>query len=327
MNIENSAELTAYLRGAGRIGPDETPRLTVLAGGVSNRTVLLQRERGPAWVLKQALAKLRVASDWFSSPERIHREALGLRWLGELAPPGVIPRLVFADREHDFLAMEAVPQPHENWKTMLLRGEVGRDLVEQFGQLLGGIHRKARARRDELEPVFRDTSFFESLRLEPYYAHAASRTREAAAFLRELIAETRATRVTLAHGDFSPKNILVRNGSLVLLDHEVIHWGDPAFDIGFSMAHFLSKAHHLRAHREMFARAAQWYWESYEDNSCEKRAVRHTLGCLLARVDGKSPLEYLDANERSQQRAAVLRLMGELPSTIGELTEKFIACL
>ena len=71
--------------------------MTVLAGGVSNRTVLVERESGEAWVVKQALAKLRVQVDWFSSPERIHREADGLRWLAQFAPPGSITPLVFED--------------------------------------------------------------------------------------------------------------------------------------------------------------------------------------------------------------------------------------
>ena len=93
MNIEATAELLDYLRRHGRVRDTETPRLTVLAGGVSNRTVLVERDGQPDLVLKQALAKLRVAADWFSSPERIHREALGLRWLNELAPPGSIPPL------------------------------------------------------------------------------------------------------------------------------------------------------------------------------------------------------------------------------------------
>src|SRR5205823_8859415 len=92
LDIEQPDALVAYLRRSGRIGPDECPRVRVLAGGVSNRTVLVER-RAPAghaeaWVLKQALPKLRVPVDWFSSPARIHREALGLRWLARLAPPG-----------------------------------------------------------------------------------------------------------------------------------------------------------------------------------------------------------------------------------------------
>ncbi len=105
--------------------------------------------------------------------------------------------------------------------------------VEQFGRLLHAIHHQAAARREELEPVFRDTSFFESLRLEPYYAYTAAKRRKPPRFCATLIAETRAVRATLAHGDFSPKNILVRDDGIVLLDHEVIHWGDPAFDSAF----------------------------------------------------------------------------------------------
>jgi 5-methylthioribose kinase len=327
MNIEATAELLDYLRRHGHVRDTANPRLTVLAGGVSNRTVLVEREEGPDWVLKQALAKLRVATDWFSSPERIHREALGLRWLNELVPAGSIPKFVFEDHEHQLLAMTAVPQPHENWKTVLMRGEIVPEHVRQFGRLLADIHHGSMRRRVELEPVFRDTSFFESLRVEPYYAFSARQTPATAEFLRALIEETRATRLSLVHGDFSPKNILLLEDRLVLLDHEVIHWGDPAFDLGFSLAHFLSKAHHFPAWRAEFADAAHLYWQSYDDNSFEERAVRQVLGCLLARVDGKSPLEYLDAAERNRQRAAVLRLMAEPPRGIDAVIDQFISCL
>ncbi len=307
----------------------------VLAGGVSNRTVLVERPTGEAWVLKQALEKLRVSVDWFSDPERVHREALGLRWLQELAPPGSITPLVFEDHEHHLLAMEAVPEPHENWKTMLLEGQVRDEHVQQFGRLLGEVHRNAHERREELAPIFEDRSFFESLRLEPYYGYTATQVPAAADFLHALVDETRACRISLTHGDYSPKNILVHEGRLVLLDHEVIHFGDPAFDLGFSLTHFLSKAHHLPDLRVAFAQAANLYWWTYlravgeadwvED--LEPRAVRHTLGCLLGRVAGRSPLEYLDEEERLRQKEAVLALMPRTPTTVPELVEGFIGRL
>jgi 5-methylthioribose kinase len=128
------------------------------------------------------------------------------------------------------------------------------------------------------------------------------------------------------HGDYSPKNVLVHNGRLILLDHEVIHWGDPAFDLGFSMTHLLSKAHHLTQHRAAFLNAAQHYWDVYDDASNESRAVRHTLGCLLARVAGRSPLEYLNEDERVRQKGAVLKLMAAPPQKIRDLIEGFAAC-
>ena len=330
LDIEQPEALVAYLRETGRIQSDERPSVHVLAGGVSNRTVIVERETGEAWVLKQALEKLRVATDWFSSPERIHREAEGLRWLNQVAPEGSTVEFIFEDHVHHILAMQAVVQPHQNWKSMLLAGEVRLEHVEQFGTLLGALERRALERRAEVEHAFKDRSFFESLRLEPYYAYTAGVMPEAAGFLHALIEETRANRVTLVHGDYSPKNVLVYRDHLILLDHEVIHFGDPAFDLGFSMTHLLSKAHHLTAHRAAFLKAARHYWNAYANAAgkistpeLEARAVLNTLGCLLARVAGRSLLEYLDQIERSRQRRIVLDLISSPPTTMPALIDGF----
>jgi aminoglycoside phosphotransferase (APT) family kinase protein len=330
VDIEQPEQLLAYLRDSGRIARDETPEIRVLAGGVSNRTVLVKRAGGEAWVIKQALAKLRVKVDWFSDVARIHREALGLKYLAQLAPPGTITPLIFEDHEHHLLAMAAVPEPHENWKTMLMAGRVEKEHVEQFAALLGMIHRRSRERRDELAVVFDERSFFESLRLEPYYGYPAAELPDAAVFLQQLIKSTRRERHTIVHGDYSPKNVLVHDGRLVLLDHEVIHFGDPAFDLGFALTHLLSKAHHLRQWRSRFAEAANVFWRAYQaESGCdirlELRAVRHTLGCLLARVAGRSPLEYLNDDERLVQTRAVVRLMADPKMTVHDLVLAFLS--
>ncbi len=332
LDIEQPQALLAYLQQEGHIAPGEVPQIRALAGGVSNRTVLVTRANGEAWVIKQALDKLRVPVDWFSSPQRIHREAAGLRWLTLLAPPGTIPGFVFEDHRCHLLAMQAVPQPHANWKQLLLAGQLDRAHVEQFAHLLAAIHREAYARRAEVAPAFADRSFFESLRLEPYYEYTAGQVPAAASFLSALVAETRATSLTLVHGDYSPKNILLYQERLVLLDHEVIHFGDPAFDLGFSLAHLLSKAHHVVSRRAAFAAAADDYWATYRRDlgdlpwagALEPRAVRHTLGCLLARVAGRSQLEYLSDDERRRQRDAVTRLMQSPPETMPALVRLFV---
>lgn len=332
VDIENAESLRAYLRDSGRVGEVEALEIRTLAGGVSNKTVLVRRRSAEAWVLKQALPKLRTKADWFSDPARIRREALGLEWLPKLAPPRTITPLVFRDDSQNLLAMEAVPEPHENWKTMLLAGRVEEDLVSQFGTLLGTIHRSAHERRDELQGIFDERGFFESLRLEPYYAYTAEQVPVARRFLHDLIEQTRARRFTLVHGDYSPKNVLVCDGRLMLLDHEVIHWGDAAFDHGFALAHFLSKAHHLAQHREMFGEAAVLFWQRYREavgdvpwvGDLELAAVRSGLGCLLARVAGRSPLEYLSPAERERQAKAVVLLMENPPPTVDRLTSRFV---
>jgi len=332
LDIEQPEALVAYLRELGKLSPDEKVSVRVLAGGVSNKTVLLERPTGEAWVLKQALPKLRVKVDWFSDPSRISREAEALRWLPKLAPPYSFTPLVFEEPRHHLLAMQAVPHPHENWKAMLLAGRVEPIHVNQFARLLGRIHRESHGRREKLAVVFDDRTFFQTLRIEPYYEYAAARVPGAAPFVEILVNDTRARRLALVHGDYSPKNVLVREGRLVLLDHEVIHWGDPAFDVGFALTHLLSKGHHLREHRARFADAATYFWTQYRhalgdvpwSAGLEPFAVRHTLACLLARVAGRSPLEYLTDPEQVRQQRAAVELMAQPPEGVAQLVRRFL---
>ena len=335
LNIEEPLALLSYLRSTGRLSADETPSIRRLSGGVSNRTMLVEREKGEAWVIKQALTKLRVAVDWFSSPQRIEREAEGLRWLARIAPPGSITPLVFADPSNHLFAMQAVAHPHANWKVLLMSGQISSRYVEQFGRLLGTIHASGFRERGILAQVFGDRSFFESLRIEPYYLYAGSQVPQVSTFLQALVDEIDRNAVTVVHGDYSPKNVLIYRDNLVLLDHEVIHFGDPAFDIGFSLTHLLSKAHHFPDLRADFATAAKLFWRTYEHSvrgldikeGLEERAVRHTLACLLARVAGRSPLEYLCREECERQRDIVIALMDEPPSTVVNLIGLFTEML
>ncbi len=335
LDIEQPGSLEAYLRKNNYILPEEPVDTLPLAGGVSNRTVLIRRANGEAWVVKQALEKLRVAVDWFSSPTRIHREALALRIVAQLLPAGTVPLLIFEDWDHHLLGMSAVPEPHVNWKSMLLQGTLQDNHVRQFAILLGKLHGASTEQAGSLAGLFADRTFFETLRLEPYYAYSASQIPEAAPFLTQLIAETDKRRHCIVHGDFSPKNILVHREQLVLLDYEVIHWGDPAFDVGFALTHLLSKAHHLSTMRNDFASAALTYWDTYRTTIGNQPwsadlapwVVRHTMACLLARVAGRSPLEYLSTAERHRQLQAVLAMLVKQPPTVAMLIEQFIAAL
>jgi aminoglycoside phosphotransferase (APT) family kinase protein len=158
---------------------------------------------------------------------------------------------------------------------------------------------------------------------------------QAAAFLDDLIATTRARRLALVHGDYSPKNVLVHGRRLVVLDYEVIHWGDPAFDLGFGLTHLLSKAHHVRNRRAEFGRSAARFFRVYLEalgdvpwaSEVELHAVRHTLGCLLARSQGRSPLEYLDPAARERQRDAVLAVISRTPAHVDDLVREFLDSL
>ena len=320
MNIENPTELLAYLQAKGWSTPGNQPECSILKGGVSNRTVLVRWEDQRAWVLKQALQKLRVREDWFSPRERILHEAQGMQWLNQLCPPASIPKLCFVDKQQYILGMEAVPEPHYCLKELLLSQSSKDDYFRQFAELLAIIHSRGQTQQDELIPIFEDRSFFESLRLEPYYAFTASRIPLASQFLLQLIEDCKKNNYTLVHGDYSPKNILIHQDRLVLLDHEVIHFGDGTFDLGFSLCHLLSKANHLKTYRKFMLKGASLFWETYSkqviewDQEKEKRTVDHTIACMLARVHGRSPLEYLSQKEQQRQTEIALALIKKRPT-------------
>lgn len=309
MDIEEHPQLVKWLRSRSLID-DHAPDCENLTGGVSNKTVLVTSSSGSI-VVKQALSELRVATSWTCSPERIHREGLGLRVLKSVLPSGATPNWLAEDETDHILVMSAIPKPHINWKSLLFKGQSETGQIDQFAALLAAIHT---AHITEAMAPFHDTRFFEDLRLSPYYGYTASRVAESATFLHDLTEETRQQTDHLVHGDYSPKNVLVHNGQLILLDHEVMHVGDPAFDIGFAMTHLLSKAHHLTPHRRIFVNAAHQFWSRYAtqtdaDRDLAERAARHTLACLLARVSGQSPLEYLSAQEQQRQKAVCLEIM------------------
>lgn len=329
IDIENKEALYTYITQNKYLKKEAIAGMEILKGGVSNRTVWLQVRGGPDWVLKQALPKLRVKEDWFSEPRRIQLEALGIKWLSKFSSKGSITPFVFLDKANHILAMEAVPKPHANFKILLLNGEIDLNHFKQFGTLLGTTHSKAATTEEDIKKVFNDRSFFESLRLEPYYEFTATRLPEARPFLHQLCGECRTHRYTLVHGDYSPKNILVYQGKLILLDHEVIHYGDGTFDIGFSLCHLLSKINHLSDYRPILFLGAKTYWQSYLTantnwtSNLEERAISHTLACLLARVHGRSPLEYLSKKSQEIQTKLALHLIQNRPTSVEALIEAF----
>src|SRR5262245_12565943 len=209
LNIEDPSQFRAYLEAHG-LSSESSFRLSVLGGGVSSRAVLVEWPGGIPWVFKQTLSSLRVPVEWRSSPERAWREADGARALAGLLPPGAVPVITFEDRPRHIFAMTAVPSAASSWKTLLFNGTVDPAHFQMCGGLLGALHRESSAGRASLQSQFADLTFFESLRLEPYYEYTAGVVEEAAAFLTALAADARTKKFSLVHGDFSPKNILIK---------------------------------------------------------------------------------------------------------------------
>jgi aminoglycoside phosphotransferase (APT) family kinase protein len=285
-----------------------------LAGGVSSAVIRVVTG-SRCFVIKQALPRLRVEAPWFSRPERSAIEARCAEVLTGLLP-GSVPRVMRVVAESSAFVMECAPPGSETWKARLMRGAVDLGTATAAGVLLARIH-TATAASPGLASDFADQSFFVELRVEPYLGHTASRHPDLAGELEAIADGLGGPGICLVHGDYSPKNLLVTPaGDLLLLDHEVAHWGHPAFDVAFAVSHLCLKSVHFGGAGQYHESAAS-FLETYRAISSVAEVATGPLcgrllaGLMLARVDGKSPVEYLTDDDKSTVRRLAGRALRE----------------
>jgi 5-methylthioribose kinase len=291
--------------------------VTPLGGGVSNTVLLAETTRGRL-VIKQALERLRVAEEWLSDPARTLREAAALQDVAALLPPGAVPAVAFLDEANYIYAMDAAPPGAQDWKTLLLAGQIDPAIGAHAGRLLAQQIAATRA----LSPWrdrYGDQRVFDELRLDPYYRFTAARHPDLAPHFAQAIARCQAQATSLVHGDWSPKNMLIAAGRPMLIDYEVVHYGDPAFDAAFLLNHLLLKSHHRPQWRSRYAEAATAFWHAAAP-AVSAGGVKLHLGCLLlARLDGKSPAEYLDEDTKPILRALARDILNGPPDNLLDL--------
>lgn len=304
---EAAVILPALLR-MGLIDADETPVVQPLSGGVSSLIVRVDTRRGPLCV-KQALPELKVATHW-SAP--LSRNLAEVAWMREVSAylPRAVPKILGEDASSYTFAMQwLAPEQHPVWKTQLRDGIADPAFAAQVATLVASIHAQT-AHRAELAVAFANNRNFFELRLDPYFVAASTVHADCAPSLQQLVERTASTRLALVHGDISPKNILAGPSGPVILDAECAWYGDPAFDVAFCLTHLLAKCLWRPTSSPAFLACFDAFAEAYlsradwEPRAALEARIAHLLaGILLARVDGKSPLEYLDDASREVQRA------------------------
>jgi 5-methylthioribose kinase len=326
-----------YLHETGRIPKGVGFSVRELSGGVSNIVLRVDVEGHAPFVIKQCRERLRVAMEWLAPLDRIWTESATLGVLQEILPEGSVPRVLFEDRPNYLFAMTCAPDDAVTWKSMLMEGSADPEIASLLGTILGTIHEEART-HPALRGRLADTSLFEELRVDPYYRTVARRHPDLAPRIEAIIAamDRPDEERTLVLGDFSPKNILVHAGGLVLLDFECAHAGDPAFDLGFFLTHLVLKE--IRAiaagpsDGPCYVALTRPFWDSYLGRRTHgpegmadliRRASLHTAACCLARVDGKSPVEYLDASGQALARRFARGALEAEPASWGEFMHLF----
>jgi aminoglycoside phosphotransferase (APT) family kinase protein len=292
----------------------ETAPVQELSGGVSSEIWKV----GSSVCVKRALPRLRVAQRWEAPVERNRYERLWMEAAGA-ALPGAAPRILAADDEAGVFAMQYLEFPV--WKERLRQGHADPAFAARVGAALAAIH-SATAGRREIAERFATDAIFHSIRLEPYLVATGLAHRDLQSFFEALVKTTGETKVCLVHGDVSPKNILVADHGPVFLDAECAWYGDPAFDLAFCLNHLLLKCLWVPAARNAFLACfdalSGTYLKSVSFENVERRTAALLPALLLARVDGKSPVEYLSEPQREQVRSIARPLIG-CASTLAEV--------
>ncbi len=353
MHLLNERNLADYLRNTGRLDTNESLSVRELSGGVSNVVFYVSGGSGGDFVVKQARERLRVEQEWLCRVDRIWREvdvlricrklldqAVGKSKIARSDPPdasqesiATVPAILWEDRENYCFAMTAAPEKHVTWKQQLLQGVFDVGIAAACGRLLGTLHAGS-WKCEKIAAQLADRSLFDDLRLDPYYRTLARLHPEFAPPMHELIDSVPQNLLSLVHADFSPKNLLVSPGALMMVDFETGHYGDPAFDLGFFLSHLFLK---FQRHAAIDTRRGLrlWglidqFWQSYWPEvsvhatsgdlaALERRSILHLAACGWARLDGKSPVEYL-TNEavRTQVRIICQRTLRAVPANWGE---------
>jgi aminoglycoside phosphotransferase (APT) family kinase protein len=290
------------------------PRGERLTGGVSSDIWRINLPGAPICV-KRALPKLRVAADWQAPTERNLYEARWMR-VAAAAAPNATPALLGQDEATGSLAMEYLPAERcPLWKAQLRDGIVDLQFARHVAATLGRIHATTAA-QPALAAEFPTDAIFFDIRLDPYLGQVGRTHPDLTEHMRTLIATTQQNKLALVHGDVSPKNILCGPDGPVFLDAECAWWGDPAFDLAFCLNHLMLKCLWVPDVRAalldsfIVMTAAYLPLVSWEPAASLETRAAHLLPALfLARVDGKSPVEYITEDT---QRDAVRRVARHL---------------
>lgn len=329
MSEESWDALLPAMFAAAGIDADTRFEVMPLTGGVSSDIVRIRLGDGREYCAKRALSQLKVATEWKAPLERNHYEVAWLRRAGGIVP-GAAPAVLAEDREHGIALLEYLPaDDYLLWKGELLAGRADPAVPVAVADALGRIH-AATLNDAAAAEEFPTDHLIDALRLDPYLRFTAGRHPDLSAKILGVLDTTASTKCALVHGDVSPKNILVsrRDGHPVLLDAECAWYGDPAFDAAFCLNHLVLKSIHLpelsgelRSQAKAFA--ATWLGHFPEAMRADlDRRTAALLPCLmLARVDGKSPVEYLSEPGRDTVRRVAKPLISEPRATIAQVIE------
>lgn len=297
IDISTESVLKDYLLSKGIIDPNENNRFHYCSGGVSCTVVFVYAGK-KQMIIKQGLAQLKTKEVWLCDPNRMNIEQRSNQIYHEIMPD-CAPEVYFYDAENYIYGREALPEDWRMWKEDLLAGILSFPTAEKIITTLLKVHSDC-SKRKEIAQEFDDNEIFYNLRISPYFEFTLQKYPQLKPFAVPLIQMLMNEKITLIHGDFSPKNILTDGNKVSILDYEVAHYGHPSFDLAFFSTHFVLKAVKNKAYAVSYLNMLGYMMNIYfsgcdymDKKTLERGYIQLLALMILARVDGKSPAEYI----------------------------------
>jgi 5-methylthioribose kinase len=249
--------------------------------------------------LKQATPKLK-AKGWPFPVERIRYEALTLQKFKNLLGRGVVPDVIFYDDDKHVLVLSDIRQKGVLLIDEFEKGRVHPQTAPRFGALLGMLHGKSFGTTDTIRPP--DDEIWMKDFIYDFKTSGAAKFAESE--VKELIEESESVTKCFLGVDFADKNIFVDGSEVRFCDFEGVFRGDPAFDVGHVLAHYLLQAENnpllLSEVSKFFHQFMKHYRVQMETLNvpCEyltgvdQRSARYIGVFMLHRSHGKSPYKF-----------------------------------
>ena len=272
------------------------------------------REKKKKFCIKRALKKLTVKEDWFAPVDRSNFEAKYFKICKSISPNS-FPKVLGHDQDRYILAMEWYDNnKYKLWKTKLLNNYVNKYDAIMVAKILAKVHSFFYMKKNYEKHFFNDKTFHD-IRIEPYILFTSRFYPQFRGKFLSVAQSLKKNKTTLIHGDFSPKNILIGRSHPIVLDAETACWGDPSFDLAFCFNHFILKSIH-KNNKKKFLEIGKYFIESYLEkidfenvDSFLFRFFSILPLFILARVDGKSPVEYFNFRDKETARKFGLKLL------------------
>ena len=318
----DDANLPHYLRGLGLLEAGELAQVEPAGDGNIN-WVRRVRAGDRSFVVKQARPHLERFPEYQAPTTRIVCEARYLEVARPLDRDAVCPGVVRFDEAARVLVLEDLGAAPRLDAVLASGGDV-RGVAQRIARFLGAVHTAtaddaslaARFENDAMRRLHGDHIFALPFQPNEFPLPAAVRARAEAIWRDGRVAAIAAEAYeryldphgALVHGDVQAGNVLVAARGAVLLDAEIAHIGDPAFDLGMLFAHLWLPAVARGAANDADA-AIHAAWRAYAsamadvDASLHERAVRYAAIEMLRRTLGAARVAAVE------QEAASLRVV------------------